>query len=330
MLDIVIVNWNSGTMLAECLASIQAIPDARLVSQVIVVDNASRDESWRVPRTGPVPIQILRNSSNRGFAAACNQGAAAGQADYVLFLNPDSELLPGSLATPLNALQDPAHADVGICGIQLLNDDGSVARSCSRLPTWRSMAAMALRLTGLSKRWFPPHFLKEWDHGETRVVDQVIGAFFLMRRSLFERLRGFDERFFVYFEEVDVCQRSRTLGFKTLYLATAQARHAGAGCSSQVRARALFYSLRSRLKYAHKHFTPWQAALVSGLTLFAEPLIRLSTVILGLKWKSAGQLLYGFGMLWRSQFVADTAPVNAVTQEPVVNSTSGDSLRKAS
>jgi len=313
VLDIVIVNWNSGPLLAACLDSIQASPDARLVRGIFVVDNNSRDGSWDVSCSGPVPVHLLCNSTNRGFAAACNQGANAGEAEFVLFLNPDSELLPGSLSTPLETLQSPDAEGIGVCGIQLLDERGKVARSCSRLPTWRSMAAMALRLSGVSKRWFPPHFLKEWDHAETRVVDQVIGAFFLVRRSQFDALGGFDERFFVYFEEVDLCLRMRQHGFKTLYLATAQAIHAGAGCSSQVRARALFYSLRSRLQFARKHFTGPQAALVCLLTLVAEPLIRLVTVLAGLKLRSAGQLLYGFGMLWRSQFERPACPSNTVT-----------------
>jgi GT2 family glycosyltransferase len=166
---------------------------------------------------------------------------------------------------------------------------------------------MALRLNGLSRRWFPPHFMKEWDHSQTRVVDQVIGAFFLVRTQLFEDLNGFDERFFVYFEEVDFCERTRQRGLKTVYLASAQARHVGAGCSSQVRGRALFYSLRSRIAYAEKHLPRGQATLVRAATLVGEPSIRIAASVLKLKWKNLQPLISAFAMLWQDRFTGKPA-----------------------
>ena len=306
-LSIVIVNWNSGEMLRRCLESMADSAELRRVARVVVVDNNSHDLSCHDLPSLPVPVTLIRNDSNRGFAAACNQGADACPADYLLFLNPDSLLQPGSLSAPLEFLDAREHQDVGICGIQLVDENGRVARSCSRLPTFFSLMTLALRLSGLSKRLFPPHFMKEWDHAETRVVDQVIGAFFLVRNSLFQQLGGFDERFFVYFEEVDFCERTRQQGLKTVYLATAQAVHIGAGCSSQIKGRSLFYSLRSRIQYAQKHLPRRKAMLVAMATLMAEPTIRLARAFLKLKWKTLGPLFYAFGSLWRDR----------VTQRPL-------------
>jgi len=112
--------------------------------------------------------------------------------------------------------------------------------------------------------------MTDWDHVETRQVDQVIGAFFLVRRSVFEELQGFDERFFVYFEEVDFSRRAQQKGWQSFYLADTQAFHAGGGTSGQVKAKRLFYSLRSRTLYSFKHFSLVNAVTVLLATLCAE------------------------------------------------------------
>jgi len=116
--------------------------------------------------------------------------------------------------------------------------------------------------------------MREWDHEQSRRVDQVIGAFFLVRRALFEALNGFDERFFVYFEEVDFAFRASRRGMGTMFLADIKAFHAGGGTSGQVKARRLFYSLRSRILYARKHFSRMGYLLVIVTAFGLEPVAR--------------------------------------------------------
>ncbi len=117
--------------------------------------------------------------------------------------------------------------------------------------------------------------MKEWDHGSNREVDQVMGAFFLVRRKVFEAFGGFDERFFVYFEDVDISFRARKEGWRSVYLCEAQAFHKGGGSSEQVKAKRLFYVLRSRILYGFKHFgfLPGTGLLLG--TLLIEPFARL-------------------------------------------------------
>jgi N-acetylglucosaminyl-diphospho-decaprenol L-rhamnosyltransferase len=301
-LGIVIVNWNSGRYLQRCLESLSVCEGLDRVEQVIVIDNDSHDGSWdHLPATS-VPLKVVRNQANLGFAAACNQGAALCQTEYLLFLNPDTELLGNSLSVPLDYLDNPLHHQVGICGIQLLNKKGQVARSCSRLPTGYTLMTLALRLQSVSRRLFPPPFMKEWDHGKTQAVEQVIGAFYLVRTELFRELNGFDERFFVYFEEVDFCKRTHQLGLQTVYLATAQARHVGGGCSVHDLTGSHYYLLNSRLAYAEKHFKTWQSTMIKATTLFCEPLIRLMGSVFKLRWSKMGLLLHAHGRLWQTQF----------------------------
>ncbi|OEU78152.1 MAG: glycosyl transferase, partial [Desulfobacterales bacterium C00003060] len=242
---------------------------------------------------------VIRNTGNRGFAAACNQGAKGSVADYLLFLNPDTRLFKDSLVQPLVFVERPDNRRVGIVGIQLVDENGRIARTCARFPMPGMFFSKMLGLDRLFPRYFPSHFMNEWGHGETREVDHVMGAFFLIRRQLFETLRGFDERFFVYLEDLDLSRRAYNASWKTVYLADAKAYHKGGGTSEQVRALRLSYSLRSRIKYGYKHFDRFPATLLMVSTLFLEPLCRL---VLATWRRSATEVktLKGFGMLWRS------------------------------
>ena len=290
---VVIVNWNSGAQLRECLQSFAAVADDDVAARVTVIDNASTDGSSEGLEAS-VPLAVVRNADNRGFGAACNQGAAGSEADFLLFLNPDTRLMPGSFAEPVRYLRAHENKRVGIVGIQLVDADGRVARNTARAPTAWSMVGNSVGFDRLAPRLFPPHFVTEWAHDQTRTVDQVMGAFFLVRRSLFEALGGFDERFFVYYEDLDFSVRARAQGWQSVYLSTAQAFHRGQGTTEGATARRTFYFCRSRILYARKHFGALGALAVTLATLALEPLARLAAAP-----RSAGDTLRAFAMLWR-------------------------------
>jgi len=272
-IDIVIVNWNAGLQLKRCVQSINTHHQG-LVNKIIVVDNASTDDSLTHLEEGEPRLEIIRNSQNFGFAKACNQGAKRANSKYLLFLNPDTELFDNSLAQPLDFMERRAENEVGICGIQLIGENGKVSRSCARFPSLSRFTAEIFGINKLPGLKGSGVHMKEWDHSSTREVDHVIGAFFFMKRQLFLQLDGFDERFFVYLEDVDFSVRARKAGWKTFYLADAQAFHLGGGTSRRVKARRLYYALRSRLLFGYKHFNSLQAWTLLALTLFAEPVTR--------------------------------------------------------
>ncbi|WP_243055521.1 glycosyltransferase family 2 protein [Pseudomonas sp. BP01] len=290
-IDVVIVNWNSGTQIRDCINSLKAsitMGQAR----VIVVDNGSTDGSDQgLEQEG---VRVLRTGANLGFARACNLGAAEGDAPFVLFLNPDAAVYPGTLDYVLSFIRSPRNAKVGVCGVQLEEENGHIARSCTRLPTTASFITHALGLDRFVPRL--GFFMAEWAHDTDRSVDHVIGAFYLIRRELFDQLGGFDERFFVYLEDLDLSKRVKDEGYSIEYLTEVKAFHKGGGTSDQVKARRLFYSLRSRIIYAFKHFGRVSATAVLLATLLPEPILRVGLALL--KRKGGMETLQAYRMLF--------------------------------
>lgn len=273
LIDVAIINWNSGESLFDCVSAILENNCAgSKVRSILVVDNASCDGTAAIDNIQDARLKIFRNDRNLGFARGCNQAFEAASAPYILFLNPDVTLEAGSLDAGVKTLaRDPS---IGIVGIKLKADDGSVSRSCSRFPTALTFLGHSFGLDKIAPWLVRPHFMIEWDHLDVRQVDQVIGAFTLMRRQDFLRLGRFDERFFVYMEDVDLALRAHRQGLKSLYVSTCSAAHSGCGSTRAIPELRILYLLRSRLLYARKYFSP-PAILISTIALLGiEPFMR--------------------------------------------------------
>jgi N-acetylglucosaminyl-diphospho-decaprenol L-rhamnosyltransferase len=299
-LDVIIVSWNAGRQLRRCLDSLaRAGRDGFVLSRVVVVDNASSDGSTDRLDYSALPITVIRNNGNEGFAAACNRGASGSGAEYLLFLNPDTELFADSIHKPLAFMERAENGTVGIAGIQLVDESGGVSRSCARFPSLTRCLSRALGLSRISTRWFPSYIMNEWDHGESRAVDHVPGAFYMVRRRIFEELGGFDERFFVYLEDLDFSYRAALAGWTSRYFAEARAFHKGGGLSERVKAERLFYSTSSRILYAFKHFKRVEALMLTLVTCLLEPVVRLCAAALAGSAENARALMRGYAMLFR-------------------------------
>ncbi|MFL6796344.1 MAG: glycosyltransferase family 2 protein [Xanthobacteraceae bacterium] len=274
LVDIVVVNWNAGSLLSECVTALDRSTIARAL-RVVVVDNASTDHSIQALATQRLQLDVILNSENRGFAAACNQGARLGAAPYLLFLNPDVEVHTDAVEKALAYLSSPAHERTGIVGIQLLSRDGTVSRCCARTPSLSGLLLRTMFLDRICPRLVKPHFLEDWDHTDTRPVDQVMGAFLLIRRGLFEKLGFFDERFFVYYEDVDLCLSARQAGWSVVHVADAKARHAMGGTTRAIRDVRLSLLLESRVAFAAKRYGRAAATALTLAILACELPIRL-------------------------------------------------------
>lgn len=298
--DVVIVNWNAGAHLARCIESLAAARRTRFAfGMVTVVDNASRDGSADFPAPDRLPLLVLRNSGNEGFARACNLGACAGAGSHVLFLNPDTVVPADCLDRLFDWIaRHPEHAG-SIVGIRLSDAAGRVSVTCSRFPNLPRIAAKVLGLERVLARrgWSQP--MHEFDHATSRVVDQVIGAFFLVPRPLFEALGGFAEKYFLYFEEVDFCRRAASLGHLAVFCAEAHAVHVGGASSGRVPARRLALNLHSRLLYCRDFLRRPAFAGAVVLTLVVEPVARLLHALATGRLSAVGETVVGFALLYR-------------------------------
>ena len=249
-LAVVVVTHSSGDTLAECVARALASAD---VGELAVIDNASADGSIDAleARFGGDPrLRVQRNPDNRGFAQACNQGAALTRAPHLMFLNPDCLLEPDSVAKLLDVAS--RHPEAGVIGADVRDRAGlpeSAARRRDPTP-WRSLTT-ALGLDRLAGRWPalagvavpPPHAAREI----TR-VDATSGALMLVPRTVFERVGGFDPGYPLHAEDLDLCRRVRDAGMRVACVNTIRVTHGKGGSS---RHRPLFVA-------RHKHRGMWR------------------------------------------------------------------------
>jgi N-acetylglucosaminyl-diphospho-decaprenol L-rhamnosyltransferase len=299
--DVVIVNWNAGRQLRTCLESlVSARRPGFLLRQVAVVDNGSSDGSANDLGDLDLPLTIIRNKNNLGFAAACNQAAAHSGADYLLFLNPDTRVMEDSISRPIRFLEQGENQRTGIVGVQLLNDRGEVTPTCARFLTPGMIFRKMIGLEYFPRTPWKPHFMVDWDHQTNRKVDHVMGAFFLVRTKLFQQLGRFDERFFVYLEDLDFSLRATRAGFDTFFLADTRIYHTGGGASRQIKATSLYYSLTSRILYGYKHFNGWTAGLLALGTLLVEPFSRIGLALARRSPAQVADTLKAYALLWRA------------------------------
>jgi GT2 family glycosyltransferase len=249
----VIVSYQSQDTIADCLKSIVRFTAAPC--EIIVVDNSPNDATSVAvkrfrKRFTTVDVSVLKPGKNIGFAAACNLGALSSRGNFIFFLNPDTELINDATSELESCLL--THTDAIIAGPMISGADGRVTRTCRAFPT---LGRILLDATGIDK-WVGSYKMTRFSHQSPRSVDQVIGAALLIRRESFKELGGFDERFFIYFEEVDLCKRAKDRRGEVWFWPAARVRHlAGVSCEADtVRARMICTLRHSRTLYFQKHF----------------------------------------------------------------------------
>jgi N-acetylglucosaminyl-diphospho-decaprenol L-rhamnosyltransferase len=299
--DVIIVNWDTGRQLRDCLSALSASQRTGYVlGRVIVVDNASSDGSANGLSFPDLTLSVIQNDTNRGFAAACNQGAAESPADYLLFLNPDTAVMDDTLTRSIRWMESPENSRTGILGAQLLDVNGEVSRSCARFFATRHFISRMLGLHRLSTKRFCDYLYSDWEHLQSRYVEHVMGAYFLIRNCIFKELDGFDERFFLYLEDIDLSLRVSKAGWSSYYLTTARCYHQGGGSANRIKARRLFYTLRSRIFYGFKNFGKASAVTLLLATLFIEPISRIGSAMVRGSMIQVREVVHAYGLLWRA------------------------------
>ena len=283
-LSIVIVSWNVRECLSDCLESI-AVHAPAVEHEVIVVDNASCDDSVSMLRAAYPRVRVVENDQNRGFSVACNQGVAVARGAFVLFLNPDARVTAGCIDALLAAIRgDPS---AGLAGPMIRDRDGSLVRA-SRRPTyslWNAFRKLFL-IDELASRTMR---VRDDDprYAESGPTGCLQGSCLMARRADLTRLGGFDERVPLYLDDIDLCLRYRRAGYTVHYEASALVIHAGARAVEKLpnpRVGSLVgYIANDVYFYQHfgcAHVLAHHAMLASGATLLLLVDLALSPVLL--------------------------------------------------
>ena len=245
-LSIIIVSHNSSSFIGSCLTS---LIHSRLKStDFFVVDNNSSDDSLALIKHLYPFVKIIENKKNFGFATACNQAIQQTKSDYVLLLNPDVYVQKNTLQLLLNYMDK--HPSVGISACKLLYENGNLQYSCR---TFGSVLSRILATFSPKSAKVASYLMKDYDHKEPKKVDWLIGAFLLINKKVFRDVTLLDERFFLYFEDVDLCKRVAAAGWDVVYYPKAVATHTYKQASKRFFSKEQFYHLKSMFQYYMKH-----------------------------------------------------------------------------
>lgn len=264
ILSVVIVSYNTRAMTLDCLRTLFGEPGAA-GAEVLVVDNASADGSAEAIRAEFPAARVILNERNAGFGAANNLAMAQARGRYFLLLNTDAFPLPGAVAGLIDFLDK--NPDVGVAGPRLLNRDGSLQQSCFRCTTPAYAWLENLGLLKLMRAHPAFDDYRAWDHASERDVEFVIGACLLVRREVYEKVGGFDERFFMYQEEADWEKRIKEAGWRIVFTPSAVVTHLGGASGLEQPAKISRHFFESLDTYMVKHHGRLGAMLVRAAML---------------------------------------------------------------
>ncbi|MBS1718491.1 MAG: glycosyltransferase family 2 protein [Armatimonadetes bacterium] len=271
MLSVIIVSWNTCNLLRSCLQSLyQHPPETPL--EVIVVDNASTDGSAEMVRAEFPQVHLIASDKNFGYARGNNLGFAVASGEWLLTLNPDTEVFEDTLNEAIHVLKN--YPQAGALGARQIGLDGWVQSSIRGFP---GVLGILGDITGLGKRMpgsmLDSYRLSSFDYETEQIAPQPMGTFILFRREALEAVGDpkapFDEGFPIFFNEVDLLYRLKQRGWDCVYAPSVRLRHYGGESTKQVRKSMIWESHRSLARFMRKHYrTVWNAAgiaLVSAL-----------------------------------------------------------------
>jgi len=279
-LSIIIVNYNTKNLLGQCLRSIYTLYPIPYTLEIIIVDNGSTDGSkeyleklqnsktQKLKTNKNFKIKIIKNKKNFGFARANNQGIRQAQGEYILFLNPDTIVLNNAPFKMVEWLG--RHPKVGILGCQILNKEKKICSSGGFFPTtWRVILWMSsLDHFSPVARTFGAYHLPVSFFSAQRELDWVQGCALMARKEVLEKISGFDDSFFMYAEEIELCLRTKKVGWQVWFTPKAQIVHLGKGKTE----RPILGEYKSLLYFFKKHFPFWHFSVL-------KLLLRLGAVL---------------------------------------------------
>ena len=297
-LTVIIVNWNSGKYLQNCVKSIENSKLYNYSYEIIIIDNCSSDNSLSLIEKKKNVI-LIKNSKNVGFGKACNQGVSVSNSDIILFLNPDVLFADNILFNSVNFYKK---SDYAVLGIKQIDENGIVNRTCARNPNIKNILNQSLGLSNINSKIFLSYKMSDWNHLKTKEVDHVIGSFYLISKEIFKCVGGFDEDFFLYYEDYDLSLKIRKLNKKIIFWADEFIVHKGGASSEQILAKRLFFSQKSKLIFFKKHFSLFDYAIIFFIIVFLEFFVRLIKAVFTLRFKEIIELFVAYFLLLKSFF----------------------------
>jgi GT2 family glycosyltransferase len=266
-LSIIILNYNGKEYLKNCLSSIFS-NDSYAKFEVILVDNASTDHSVDLVRKQFPQVHIIENSINYGFTKGNNIGIRKSRGEYCLILNNDTEFLSGSLKKARDFIAQSPPLTVACC--KILNFDGTPQVNCRRFPNLFSeyLKHAFLKIKYIDNPISRRQILRTWERDEVQQVDWASGCFLLTRKKDMEKLGLFDEKFFIYYDDTDLCMRFHKAGGQVLYYPFSVIKHKGAGImgTRKILPQSNLYGFQSAVYYFRKHHGKIHSILFRLLT----------------------------------------------------------------
>ncbi|MCJ7497214.1 MAG: glycosyltransferase family 2 protein [candidate division Zixibacteria bacterium] len=274
LLSIIIVTWNSEEFIKSCLESIfnsQVSTDF----EVVVIDNASQDETVKIIQEIFHQVKLISNQKNLGYAKGNNQGIEIARGGYILLLNPDVDLKENCLQLMLDFLE--GHKEIDALGPQLLNLNGTIQPSCREFPDF---SILLWEISGLSTLFPKSRIFGRWrmgyfDFQSLREVDQPMGSCLLLRRKILERIGILDERFPIFFNDVDLCYRMKKNGGKLYFFPEAKAFHYKGGSTQKVKPEMILSAHLSFFKFLFKY----KKGVLNRILVYFSGAVLLLTVL---------------------------------------------------
>jgi hypothetical protein len=260
-LDVVVISYRTPELLGACLRSLERRTGAG--QRVVVVDNGSGDGSAELVATEFPAVELLAHQRNLGFAAAANAGLARGSAPYALVLNADTEVPPETLDALLDVMEQ--RPEVGICGCRLVRPDGRFDHAARR--SFPTILGALGHFTGVGRTRRTPRALSQYRAPEIEAgpIDAVNGAFMLIRRAALDQVGRFDERYWMYMEDLDLCFRFAEAGWVTWYEPSVSALHVKGAASGRHRSPRLTLAFHAGMaRYYRSHVAPLRSPLVNA------------------------------------------------------------------
>lgn len=266
--SVIMVTYNSGEYIGSCLKSIEEY--IKLPHEIIIADNKSADNTLDVIKQSGVAVKLLSQEKNLGFSRANNLAVSKAEGEYLFFLNPDMKILDNKIYELVDYLE--AHRDTAIAAPKLIDERGAVQPSVQRLPTLGGALAQYLLGSKEAYQHYAPSV------SEPIAVESVVGGAMMISKKIYEGSGGFDNKYFMYFEDLDLCRKLRKSGWKIVYMPKVKIKHkigGSAATNPQVS------------KYIQESFVIYHGPITAALLNFIHQLIRIRNFI----WKKSGRVV---------------------------------------